>query len=210
MDNYQSIIELTEELSGLTDWPTRIYIKITNDPILGLFLDRIVWASDSGWFSKSADEWKREIGFSYAQVTRARKDLVALGFIQTKTKKMDGFPTLHYLADMEAIKANIFSYLGLSPWAEMKRAGCVYLIKNGTNGLHKIGLTRRLTQRFDTLSRLQPSSELTLIHTIKTDNMYRLEAQLHLRFQDKRIEGEWFDLNNEDVAFILSASNEAF
>jgi Meiotically up-regulated gene 113 len=41
--------------------------------------------------------------------------------------------------------------------------------------------------------------EVTLIHSIETDDMVGLEALLHERYADKRMNGEWFALSDEDV-----------
>jgi hypothetical protein len=107
-NNYQTIIDLTEQLSGQKQWSTQIYITITGDPLRGLFLDRIVWWSDKGdredgFFWKKASEWKTESGLSYAQVTRLGKELENAGFISLMKTNANGAPTIHYRANMTFI-----------------------------------------------------------------------------------------------------------
>ena len=79
------------------------------------------------------------------------------------------------------------------------KAGFVYLLKG--DDCYKIGRTKELDKRIDQLSTKLPF-EVELIHTIKTDDMTGLEAQLHERFADGRINGEWFDLSEQDVKLI--------
>lgn len=72
----------------------------------------------------------------------------------------------------------------------------VYLGKS--NRLYKIGRTINLKRRQQQLSANLPS-ELKMIHAIQTDDPHGVEAYWHNRFKDKRVKGEWFKLNEEDV-----------
>jgi len=74
--------------------------------------------------------------------------------------------------------------------------GEVYLCKSGK--FYKIGRTKDTVRRGSEL-RTQLAEELTLIHSIKTDDPPGIEAYWHKRFADKRKKGEWFDLNRDDV-----------
>lgn len=89
-------------------------------------------------------------------------------------------------------------------------SGYVYLIREMNEGHFKIGLTSNPEDRLNHFSVKLP---FKVEHTclIETGDMYTLEAQLHDRFADKRVDGEWFALEPEDVAYIkaLAEGGEA-
>jgi len=74
--------------------------------------------------------------------------------------------------------------------------GEVYLFKSGR--YYKIGKTSD-TVRQGTELRIQLPEKLDLIHSIKTDDPSGVETYWHRRFESKRMNGEWFDLNSSDL-----------
>jgi Meiotically up-regulated gene 113 len=91
---------------------------------------------------------------------------------------------------------------------EVKRAGFVYLIKDGDTSHYKIGRTKNVTSRLKSLN-IRTSSPLELIHAIKTKDAIRLEAEFHNYFGARRIKGEWFALSAEDVRMFLEYQEDA-
>jgi len=79
-------------------------------------------------------------------------------------------------------------------------SGTVYLMKSGE--FYKIGMTRGSVE--NRLKRLQTGSpnQIKLIHTIKTDDPNDLETYFHNLFKNKRAYGEWFRLDERDVALV--------
>lgn len=76
--------------------------------------------------------------------------------------------------------------------------GYVYVLRSPT-GAFKIGLTKNPTDRLHTFSvKLPFEVEFELL--IKTDDMRSLETELHARYADKHINGEWFTLTESDIA----------
>lgn len=84
--------------------------------------------------------------------------------------------------------------------------GFVYLLQSPTSA-YKIGRTADPDDRMATFSVKLPF-EVEYEHLIETSNMYQLESELHARFADRRVNGEWFDLTNEDVAYIKSLEGD--
>lgn len=78
------------------------------------------------------------------------------------------------------------------------REGYVYLMKNSRNGLIKIGFSKDPKVREATLQSEEP--EVSLIFSEVGTMEY--EAELHARFSDKRIRGEWFRLSCEEICSI--------
>lgn len=84
------------------------------------------------------------------------------------------------------------------------RAGYIYLARIET-GHHKIGLSIGPIERIRVFNTQMPV-KVELVHTIETDDMFTAERLLHERFADKRYEGEWFNLSENDTAYICSIS----
>jgi len=63
---------------------------------------------------------------------------------------------------------------------------------------YKIGKTNDTVRRGNEI-RIQLPERTDLIHSIKTDDPSGIEAYWHKRFETKRMNGEWFDLNSSDI-----------
>ena len=80
------------------------------------------------------------------------------------------------------------------------KRGYVYVIKSGK--YHKIGMTTRNPSV--RIREFTTPEEVEVVHIIETSDPKGCEAFLHDIFRDKRAEREWFNLNDEDIAFITS------
>jgi len=77
--------------------------------------------------------------------------------------------------------------------------GFVYLLRDlDVSGHCKIGRTTRPRQRMKSFGVLLPF-EIELVTMIKTDDCFKLEQKLHLRYAKKRKRGEWFALTDKDI-----------
>lgn len=74
--------------------------------------------------------------------------------------------------------------------------GFVYLLKSGHH--YKIGKARSVEHRQRQLA-IQLPERAEVIHRIRTDDPYGIEAYWHARFAEKRLNGEWFSLTPSDV-----------
>ena len=83
--------------------------------------------------------------------------------------------------------------------AQVPKAGFVYVLQ--ADSYYKIGLSTNVEKRVKQLSTLPPF-DVTLIHKIETGDMHQLESELHERFAEKRANGEWFVLSNEDLEWL--------
>lgn len=96
----------------------RVYIDLCGDHVAALLLNQIVYWSDrtkdaNGWFAKSYEDWRVEIGMSQYQVSRAVKVLKPLG-VETQVRRSPYYqfaPTVHYRIDMSVLSKCIIEFL---------------------------------------------------------------------------------------------------
>lgn len=79
--------------------------------------------------------------------------------------------------------------------------GYVYIIKESFYGMYKIGKAKNLGERLN-LFNVQLPFDIKLIHVIWDRNYGVIEQLLHMHFDNKRTNGEWFNLNSDDIAWI--------
>jgi hypothetical protein len=82
----------------------------------GVFLSQLLYWSDKGnneWFYKSHKEWYDEVFLSPYQVRQCIKACMERGFLETKVKKANGSPTLHYKLDPVVFMDSIMKFLSI-------------------------------------------------------------------------------------------------
>ena len=77
----------------------------------------------------------------------------------------------------------------------------IYLVCSEINGqkLHKIGFTKRTPEKRIKEFKTGNASEIYLVDSFKSKWGTKVEAMLHRIYSSKKINGEWFDLSEEDV-----------
>lgn len=85
--------------------------------------------------------------------------------------------------------------------ARLALAGDVYFVQAEKLRLIKIGYAKDAGERFRSLQVGSPD-KLTLLGAIYSMNAQAMEAELHVRFARLRQHGEWFQPEDELLAFI--------
>lgn len=118
MSNYNEIKNIIHSFSGNERHITipKIYLELTGDFNTAALLNQLVFWSDKtkrkdGFFYKSYKEWEEEICLSQYQVSRSIKQLKEMKVVDTKLKKADGAPTIHYYVNMEVLSQSIINKL---------------------------------------------------------------------------------------------------
>ena len=95
-------------------------------------------------------------------------------------------------------------YVAKTPIAYKFNWCYVYLMRDNTNGYHKIGISNKPEYREKTLQSEKPSIEMLACKKFPTRKIAEaIESALHAAYSLQRVRGEWFNLNDEDVAAII-------
>ncbi|MBT7349619.1 GIY-YIG nuclease family protein [candidate division WWE3 bacterium] len=84
----------------------------------------------------------------------------------------------------------------------------LYVILSG-NGLYKIGKSQNPKTRFNQINSGSPVECYFIFQKEYDENSKNLEKEYHDMFANKRIRGEWFDLDEKDVHKILEDDEDA-
>src|SRR5690625_1786347 len=111
MSGYRYMRDFIKKVSGQDNIITipKIYLEITEDINTALILNQSIYYSSitkrkDGYFYKTYREWKEETFLSQYQVKRSVERLKALKLIDTKLKRAEGSPTLHYKVLMDNLQ----------------------------------------------------------------------------------------------------------
>lgn len=114
MSNYTKIRDIIRRMSGQENVFTvpKIYVEFTGDVTTAILLNQIVFLSDKskrtdGFFYKTYDEWYEEICLTKRQVSYSVKKLKDMGLVETKLKRANGAPTVHYKLDYDKLLDSI-------------------------------------------------------------------------------------------------------
>jgi hypothetical protein len=86
------------------------------------------------------------------------------------------------------------------------RVGHVYLM-HGENNRYKIGYSKNVIRRISEL-KLSSCENHTLVHSYLISEPMVEEKRLHSMFKDNRKHSEWFELSDNDIAYIKGLSDE--
>lgn len=77
----------------------------------------------------------------------------------------------------------------------------IYLFRVGSH--YKVGRSKNPKQRARLLFNSLPGLQVEIIHTFICEHVQAGEQLLHDHFADKRTQGEWFALEDSDVAWFV-------
>jgi hypothetical protein len=77
--------------------------------------------------------------------------------------------------------------------------GKIYLLANDEWTQFKIGITKKSTS--ERIKNLQTGngSKITIVKEYDTEHARKIESWLHGRYNSKRLVGEWFSLDDDDI-----------
>ena len=89
------------------------------------------------------------------------------------------------------------------PSKRKKTSGYVYLVHCKETTFYKIGISKsNYALRLKELQTGCPF-ELEMVHVIHSVNYHKWEKELHNKFQDKWVRGEWFDLDDASFNMVM-------
>lgn len=125
--NHRQIIQLIRAISGQSNVLTipRVFIGLCKGSHrAALLLSQCVYWSDKGdddgWFFKTRDEWKSELGLNQHAIATALK---VLPWVETTVKPVRRTPKTHYRVDMSALAAAVAERLDIErkPISDIER-----------------------------------------------------------------------------------------
>lgn len=78
---------------------------------------------------------------------------------------------------------------------------CIYLMHDLSTGYYKIGHSKNPAFREQTLQSEKPTIKMVFNSPLTTKS---IEREFHTHFANKRIRGEWFGLNQQDIGYITN------
>jgi len=82
---------------------------------------------------------------------------------------------------------------------ELNDPGFIYVLH--MNGVYKIGKSTNVKSRYIAIAGSMPQ-RVELIHSFPTSAMSITEWELHQRFHQSRLNGEWFTLSTEEIEYL--------
>jgi len=101
---------------------------------------------------------------------------------------------------IEAIEKGLNYYH--SPNQSYCPAGFVYIIQSGRDSYYKVGFSAANPQRRLASMQVSTPEELTLVYYIESDRAATIEKLIHSMLRNNHIRGEWFNLDDRDLAWL--------
>ena len=152
-------------------------------------------------FAKICKKIKKEhqkIRDYFIQPTRPKEKLFRAESVNFKIEfKVYKELTSEIIIEKKSILRQKFDSLSLQE--DIQRNGYVYFVKSEYG--YKIGCTKDLDSRMNNFS-IQLPFKFNLHSTVETSLYYELEKMLHELLQNRRINGEWFSIDECDFIIV--------
>ncbi len=177
--NYKPLIrKLTGTQSVLVT--NRLFIEYTGSHVGGIFLQQLIYhqshAGEGVYYPKTYEEWTAEIIANRKTLMTHKANFEAAGFLQTKVKKQDGTPTLHWCLDEDMLYELLLNYVnksGKTPVPKVQK-GTMENTKIGTIESGKIGTFLH----YNTIDKEERENKTTPTKKVKTEKA-NYEWQAH-------------------------------
>lgn len=140
--------------------------------------------------------------FTWGELPEENKEGKERGMIRIISRKQKRMAALHE-SRVKTGKEGGNPKLGVNYHKE----GYIYAMRRGTDGYIKIGGSTQPNKRIYKIREQQRTSEIFVIGALFVADMAAQEQYFHNTFQQKK-EGDWFNLNENELAHLLSLLKE--
>lgn len=137
------------------------------------------------------------MGHNYGGARKGAGRKKGIGITNDIKKLCQGF--IEEMLKNDAIKLKMTKQLSLM-YEDEKKEDYLYIIKN--NEYYKIGYSSNFSKRIKSYKTHLGGVEL--VYLTKQYNCFELENEIHDMFTHKRLTGEWFELDEEELIEIIS------
>lgn len=125
-----------------------------------------------------------------------------IAFLESKLRGFEDLPKIRRAHELvEQSKAAMLIRLQKEAEARKPQPGFIYVLEEPINRWYKIGRAKNVERR---LLGIELPFKVNRICSIPTNQMIWAERDLHQHFAAKRLNGEWFHLDAQDVEWLLS------
>jgi len=220
MSNYDALKALVERISGQASIITvlRVYVDICGDLETAAVLSQCVFWSDKGrtgdgWFYKSRDEWRREIGIKRSSLETAVDHLCDLGIVETKLGSgTHNAPTKLYRVNMDKLTHVVAAYLSgrLADFNQSNTRSADSNQSSGLNPANDLADSSQSSYR-SLLQRLPQKQDVTPENAAVTLPVWEsllMELRVMWNGQFKRIDPRLIDYADEPATMLVHVKSK--
>lgn len=134
--NQKQVFKIITQFTGQSNILTipRIFIDYMGSLKEALFLSQVLYwtgitQDQEGWFYKAYKDWGDEISLTERQIFPIVKKMKEMGILETKIKKVNGNPVLHYRIEQKNLLQSLFVFLEITK----KEKGKLQNVANESN-----------------------------------------------------------------------------